>query len=67
MAMMGVNLPLATTGQEWVWARVWQERFNLTSAELAEHWPGPAFLAWGRMGNLRGWGGAYPAAGITGL
>ena len=70
MAMMGVNLPLATTGQEWVWDRLWKERFNLTTAELAEHWPGPAFLAWGRMGNLQGWGGTYPPAGgggVTGL
>ena len=44
MAMLGVSLPLALTGQEFVWDRVWREHFNLSEAELAEHWPGPAFL-----------------------
>ena len=32
-------------------------RFNLTQEDLDEHFTGPAFLPWGRMGNLRGWGG----------
>ena len=27
---------------------------------MAEHFAGPAFLPWGRMGNLRGWGGPLP-------
>lgn len=44
------------TGQEEIWRRVWW-KWNLTEAELAEHFSGPAFLAWQRMGNLRGWGG----------
>ena len=67
MAMMGVNLPLAFTGQEAVWDKVYRS-FNLTQAEIDAHFAGPAFLAWGRMGNIRGWGGRYTAeSGITGL
>ena len=27
---------------------------------MGEHFAGPAFLPWGRMGNLRGWGGPLP-------
>ncbi|KAK9800809.1 hypothetical protein WJX73_009508, partial [Symbiochloris irregularis] len=56
MALHGINLPLAFTGQEEIWRRVWR-RWNLTEAEIAEHFSGPSFLAWQRMGNLRGWGG----------
>jgi alpha-N-acetylglucosaminidase len=32
MAMMGINLPLAFTGQEFLWNRVYRERFNLSQA-----------------------------------
>eukprot|EP00051_Salpingoeca_urceolata_P003197 m.55917 g.55917 ORF g.55917 m.55917 type:complete len:877 (-) comp12565_c0_seq1:58-2688(-) len=67
MAMQGYNLPLAFTGQEYVWSRVYKEQFNLTQADLDEHFAGPAFLAWGRMGNIRGWGGWYDQSDITGL
>eukprot|EP01052_Picozoa_sp_SAG31_P000665 SAG31_NODE_19_length_35031_cov_42.510707_16_plen_943_part_00 len=67
MAMMGINMPLAFTGQEYVWNRVYRERFNLTQVDMDEHFAGPAFLAWGRMGNIRGWGGTYDSAGVTGL
>ena len=56
MALNGVNLPLAPTGQEAVWRRVWR-RLGLTDLDLEEHFAGPAFLPWGRMGNLRKWGG----------
>jgi len=46
-------------GQEAVWQRVWA-RFGLSSGDLAGFFSGPAFLAWQRMGNLRGWGGPLP-------
>merc|ERR1712137_941325 len=65
MAMMGINMPLAFTGQEYVWDRVYRERFNLSEADLAEHFAGPAFLAWGRMDNIRGWGGWMDATNKT--
>nr|XP_045622762.1 alpha-N-acetylglucosaminidase-like [Procambarus clarkii] len=61
MALNGINLPLAFTGQEAIWHRVYT-KMGLTQAELDEHFAGPAFLAWGRMGNIRGWGGPLSAA-----
>ena len=64
---VGINLPLAFTGQEYVWNRLYQERFNHTEEDLNEHFAGPAFLAWGRMGNIRGWGGIYEPAHVKGL
>ncbi len=45
-----------SAGQEYVWQRVWA-KFGLDSADLEGFFSGPAFLAWQRMGNLRGWGG----------
>ncbi|KAJ4850060.1 hypothetical protein Tsubulata_034420 [Turnera subulata] len=58
MALQGINLPLAFTGQEAIWQKVFQ-RFNITSA-LDDFFGGPAFLAWSRMGNLHRWGGPLP-------
>ncbi|KNC87184.1 hypothetical protein SARC_00712 [Sphaeroforma arctica JP610] len=60
MALKGINLPLAFTGQEYVWRRVYQRHFNVSDAELSEWFSGPAFLAWFRMGNLQKWGGPLP-------
>ncbi|KOM42460.1 hypothetical protein LR48_Vigan05g006400 [Vigna angularis] len=56
MALQGVNLPLAFTGQETIWQKVFKD-FNITSDDLNNFFGGPAFLAWARMGNLHGWGG----------
>lgn len=55
MAMMGINLSLAPV-QELVWTTVYNE-LGLTQTEIDNHFSGPAFMAWQRMGNLRGWGG----------
>lgn len=30
---------------------------GLTQSEINKYFTGPAFLAWGRMGNLHTWGG----------
>lgn len=56
MALQGINLPLAFTGQEAIWQKVFAD-FNITAEELNNFFGGPAFLAWARMGNLHGWGG----------
>uniref|UniRef100_A0A1B6CZE1 Alpha-N-acetylglucosaminidase n=3 Tax=Clastoptera arizonana TaxID=38151 RepID=A0A1B6CZE1_9HEMI len=56
MALNGFNLALAFVGQEEIWRRVYT-KLNLTQEEIDEHFTGPAFFAWGRMGNIRGWGG----------
>ncbi|XP_059651881.1 alpha-N-acetylglucosaminidase isoform X2 [Cornus florida] len=56
MALQGVNLPLAFTGQEAIWKKVFSD-FNISAQDLNDFFGGPAFLAWARMGNLHGWGG----------
>uniref|UniRef100_A0A9I9DTI3 Alpha-N-acetylglucosaminidase n=1 Tax=Cucumis melo TaxID=3656 RepID=A0A9I9DTI3_CUCME len=56
MALHGINLPLAFTGQESIWRNVFRD-FNLAFKDLDNFFGGPAFLAWARMGNLHGvWG-----------
>ncbi|CAG5128887.1 unnamed protein product [Candidula unifasciata] len=64
MALHGINLPLAFIGQEAIFQTVYLS-LGFTQADLNEFFAGPAFLAWGRMGNLRGWGGTLPQMWIT--
>ncbi|XP_023409477.1 alpha-N-acetylglucosaminidase isoform X1 [Loxodonta africana] len=59
MALNGINLALAWSGQEAIWQRVYLA-LGLTQSEIDEYFTGPAFLAWGRMGNLHSWGGPLP-------
>lgn len=59
MAMRGVTLLATLGGQEELWWRVYG-RLGLSDTELQRWLTGPAFHAWGRMGNLRGWGGPLP-------
>ncbi|CAD6261970.1 unnamed protein product [Miscanthus lutarioriparius] len=59
MALQGINLPLAFTGQESIWQRVFQ-RYNISKSDLDDFFGGPAFLAWSRMANMHGWGGPLP-------
>eukprot|EP01061_Rhynchopus_euleeides_P034257 TRINITY_DN57_c15_g3_i1.p1 TRINITY_DN57_c15_g3~~TRINITY_DN57_c15_g3_i1.p1 ORF type:complete len:761 (+),score=321.66 TRINITY_DN57_c15_g3_i1:91-2283(+) len=59
MALNGINMPLAFTGQEYVWQKTF-EAYGLTYADLVPFFSGPAFFAWQRMGNLKGWGGPLP-------
>ncbi|KAF5184316.1 Alpha-n-acetylglucosaminidase [Thalictrum thalictroides] len=56
MALQGINLPLAFTGQEAIWEKVFKN-FNTSKKDLDGFFGGPAFLAWARMGNLHAWGG----------
>ncbi|KAG9434718.1 alpha-N-acetylglucosaminidase isoform X1 [Apis mellifera carnica] len=56
MALNGINLALAFTGQEAIWQKVYL-RLNFTMEEINEHFGGPGFLPWSRMGNMRGFGG----------
>ncbi|EQC35408.1 hypothetical protein SDRG_07118 [Saprolegnia diclina VS20] len=53
MALNGINMPLAFTGQEKVWQATF-EQFGISTAGMDKFFAGAAFLAWGRMGNLRG-------------
>ncbi|XP_059151841.1 alpha-N-acetylglucosaminidase-like isoform X1 [Physella acuta] len=64
MAMQGINLPLAFTGQEAIFQRVYMS-LGFTQADMDGFFGGPAFLAWARMGNIQGWGGPLPQMWIT--
>ncbi|MFB0973639.1 MAG: alpha-N-acetylglucosaminidase TIM-barrel domain-containing protein, partial [Bacteroidales bacterium] len=51
MALNGVNLPLAITGQESIWYQIWTE-MGLTDEEVRNYFTGPAHLPWHRMQNI---------------
>lgn len=55
MALMGINLAIAPV-QEAIWTEVYLE-MGLSQEEIDAHLAGPAFQAWQRMGNIRGWAG----------
>ncbi len=59
MALHGINMPLAMTGQERVWEVVW-EKYGLTAAQVKNYMTGPAFLPWHWMGNSDGHQGPLP-------
>ena len=59
MALNGVNMPLAITGQEGVWRRVWTQ-MGMTDEEVRSYFTGPAYLPWHRMANIDGWCGPLP-------
>lgn len=59
MALNGINLALAPIAQEAAWIRVYR-KLGLTDDEIDQHFTGPAFLSWLRMGNVRGWAGPLP-------
>ena len=40
------------------------EKFDISKEDLQEHFSGPSFLAWQRMGNLRGYAGPLPQSYI---
>ena len=65
MALNGVNLPLAITGQEKVWLNVWK-KFGLTDDEVRSFFTGPAYLPWHRMANIDHWEGPLPMSWIDG-
>lgn len=64
MALNGINLPLAITGQEYVWYQVWK-KFGLTDQEIRNYFVGPAYLPWHRMANIDHWEGPLPMSWIT--
>ena len=59
MALNGVNMPLAITGQEAVWYNVWT-RLGMTDKQVRSYFTGPAYLPWHRMANIDGWCGPLP-------
>lgn len=59
MALKGVNMPLATIGQEAVWKEVFGE-LGMNSQQIKSFFVGPGHLPWEWMGNIDGMGGPLP-------
>lgn len=59
MALNGINLPLALTGEEAIWQKVYRD-MGFTNKQLNNFFSGPAYFSWLWMGNLDGWGGPLP-------
>ena len=64
MAMHGIDMPLALTGQEYTWYEVYK-KMGFTDDELKSFFCGPAYFSWFWMGNLDGWGGPLPINWMT--
>ena len=64
MALNGVNMALATTGQESVWKAVWTD-MGLTQQEISAYFTGPSYLAWHRMANIDAWHSPLPDSWIA--
>jgi alpha-N-acetylglucosaminidase len=60
MALNGINMPLALTGEEAIWQEVYRS-MGFTDAELDKFFTGPAYFSWLWMGNIDAWGGPLPA------
>ena len=65
MALNGINMPLAITGQEAVWYNVWT-RMGMTDEEVRGYFTGPVYLPWHRMANIDGWCGPLPKEWLDG-
>lgn len=63
LALHGVNMPLAVTGQEAVWQAVCQQ-LGMSDEEIAAFLAGPPYLPFQWMGCLDGWGGPLPQSWI---
>jgi alpha-N-acetylglucosaminidase len=59
MALNGINMPLAITGQNAIWQRVYRS-MGFTDEDLKKFFSGPAYSAFNWMGLLDGYGGPLP-------
>ncbi|MEG2219730.1 MAG: alpha-N-acetylglucosaminidase [Muribaculaceae bacterium] len=59
MALNGVTMPLAISGQESVWYKVWS-KMGLKDAQIRSYFTGPAHLPWHRMSNVDYWQSPLP-------
>ncbi|MGJ7032173.1 alpha-N-acetylglucosaminidase [Niabella hirudinis] len=64
MAMHGINMPLAVTGQEAVWQNTLR-RFGMSDAEIRAFLVGPAYQAWQWMTNIESIYGPLPQQWIN--
>ena len=65
MALQGINLPLAITGQDAIWQEVWRQH-GLSDEQIRAWFTGPAHLPWHRMCNIDGVDGPLPQGWIDG-
>lgn len=65
MALNGINMPLAITGQEAVWYNVWT-KMGMTDEEVRSYFTGPVYLPWHRMANIDAWCGPLPKEWLDG-
>ena len=65
MALNGINMPLAITGQNAIWSRVYKD-LGFTDKDLESFFSGPAYFNWFYMGNIDGWGGPLPKSQMLG-
>lgn len=65
MALNGINMPLAITGQEAVWYNVWTQ-LGMTEEEVRSYFTGPVYLPWHRMANIDAWCGPLPKEWLDG-
>jgi alpha-N-acetylglucosaminidase len=61
MALHGINMPLAITGEEFTWYTIYKE-MGFSDKDLQTFFSGPAYFSWFWMGNLDGWGGPLPVS-----
>ncbi len=59
MALHGINMPLAITGEEYTWYTVYKD-MGFSDDELKDFFCGPSYFSWFWMGNLDSWGGPLP-------
>ena len=64
MALNGVTMPLAITGQESIWYKVWTE-MGLSDEEVRAYFTGPAHLPWHRMSNVDYWQSPLPQSWLA--
>lgn len=64
MALHGINMPLAITGQEYVWDKVYKS-MGFSNQDMQKFFTGPAYFGWFYMGNLDAWDGPLPTTWIT--
>lgn len=59
MALHGINMPLAITGEEYTWYLVYKE-LGFSDEDLKGFFCGPSYFSWFWMGNIDAWGGPLP-------
>ena len=59
MALHGINMPLAITGEEYTWYLVYKD-MGFSDEDLKGFFTGPSYFSWFWMGNIDGWGGPLP-------